>query len=257
MRLTALLIICLVAFISCSKKIERNPSAEVSMKKGMEYFKKKKYSKAVKHFENSLMEADNPKIASKAQLFLADAYFLGKKYAEAIPAYKQFLDIYSETDDAKIAMMRLGLSHYALIDSVDRDMAAVEGSLDAFEKLRDRDPGFTREYKLTPKIVELRGMMADRELYVAKFYFRTKKPDSAEGRLKYLIKNYSDTKAYEDALYLYAGWLADKDRESEAVKYYTMLIKERPKTKYALEVAGELTKLLEKITEKMQKEGDK
>lgn len=257
MRLTVLFIVCLMTFISCTKPLPPNPPADVTMKKGMDFFQNKDYEEAAEMFEMTLMEADNPVMAAKAQLFLADSYFLWKKYAEAIPSYKQYLEVYSETDDANLALMRLGLSHYALVDTIDRDMAAAEGALEAFTKLREKDPGFSREYQITPKIVEMREMLAGRELYVAKFYFRTKKPDSAEGRLKYLIKTYKDTESYEEGLYMYAGWLSDKKRYQDSVKYYKMLIKERPDTKYGVEVARKLAGLLLKITEEIEKKGDK
>lgn len=257
-KLVLLLIIAVMAFASCSTKPERTIRADESMKMGLDYFKREKYSSAIPMFENTIMEAETPEMAAKAQLFLADAYFLDRKYAEAIPAYEQFLEIYGETNDAETALLRLGLSHYALINSIDRDMSAVEGALRAFTALRDRSPGAAREFELNKKIVELRGMLADRELYVAEFYFRINEPDSAEGRLLYLINNYPDTEAYGRALYLYAGWLAEKDgREAEAVKYYKKLIKERPNSPYAVDVARELTSLLAKITSKLEeKEGN-
>lgn len=253
-KLVFLLIICMLAFASCSKKPAPYISADESMRIGMDYFKRGKYDKAIPMFENSLMEAESPSMAQKAQLFIADSYFLDKKYPEAIPAYEQFLEIYGDTDDANTALLRLGLSHYAQISTIDRDMAAAEGALKAFTRLRDKSPQFAREFELNSKIVELRDMLADRELYVAKFYFRIKEPDSAEGRLKYLIENYPDSKAYGEGLYLYANWLADKKgREVEAVKYYQKLIKERPNSKYVVDVARELTSLLAKITTQMEK----
>lgn len=257
-KIVFLLIVCMLAFASCSKKASPNMSADESMRIGMDYFKRGKYEQAVPMFENSLMEAENPEMAAKAQLFLADAYFLDKKYPEEIPAYEQFLEIYGETDDANTAMLRLGLSHYAQLSTIDRDMGAAEGALKAFTKLRDKSPAFAREFELNAKIVELRGMLADRELYVAKFYFRIKKPDSAEGRLKFLIDNYPDTNAYEEGLYVYAGWLAgQKGREAEAVQYYQKLIKERPESRYVIDVARELTSLLAKITVQMEKKEEK
>jgi len=257
-KIILLMLVCMVAFASCSKKMSPNMKADESMSRGMDLFARKKYEKSIPMFEHTLMEAENPQMAAKAQLFLADAYFLDKQYSEAIPAYEQFLEIYGDTKDANTAMLRLGLSHYANLSSIDRDMAAVEDSLTAFTKLRDTSPSFAREFELNKKIVELRGMLADRELYVAKFYFRIKQPDSAEGRLKYLINNYEDCKAYEEGLYMYAKWLSDKDgQEADAVKYYNKLIKERPNSKFTLEVAKELTTLLAKLTTRLEEKGDK
>jgi len=254
-RIILLMIVCIVAFASCSKKTGQYMRADESMKKGMEYFKRGKYEKSIPLFENTLMEAETPEMAAKAQLLLADAYFLDKSYEEAIPAYEQFLEIYEDTPDANTALLRLGLSHYAMVSTIDRDMAAVEGALGAFAKLRDKSPAFAREYELNKKIVELRGMLAEREVYVAEFYIRIGKPDAADKRLLHLIDKYSDTKSYEDGLYIYAGRLAQKDgQEVEAVKYYRKLIKERPNSRYGLDVARELTTLLAKITSKLEKE---
>jgi outer membrane protein assembly factor BamD len=248
----------MLAFASCSTKTVARPSAEESMRSGMELFKKKKYDRAIEQFESALMESETPEMASKAQLFLADSYFFSKRYAESIPAYEQFLSIYGETSDADTAMLRLGLSHYAMMTTMDRDMAAVEGALKAFTELRDKSPSYAREFELNKKIVELRSILAGRELYVAKFYFRTKQAPAAEGRLRYIIENYEDTPAFEEALYMYANWLKGmKGSEAEAVKYYNRLIKERPNSKYVVDVARELTSLLAKITVEMEKKGAK
>jgi outer membrane protein assembly factor BamD len=254
-KIVLLIIVCMLAFVSCSKKAGPNMTAGESMKIGMEYFQRGKYEQSISYFEHTLMEAETPEMASQAQLFMADAYFLDKKYVEAIPAYEQYLEIYSNSPDAGTAMLRLGLSHYALVSTIDRDMSAVEGALDAFTKLRDRFPSYTREFELNKKIVELRSMLSARELYVAKFYYRIGSPDAGETRLKYLIANYSDTESYDEALYFYGNKLAEQDgREAEAVKYYQMLVKERPDSKYVIDVARKLTSLLAKITIQLEEQ---
>lgn len=251
-------LLCIMVIFACTKP-QPKLTAEESMSKGLTYFKKKKYDQAIPFFENSIMEATDPEMAAKAQLFLADSYFLDKKYPEAIPAYQQYLEIYSESEDANLALYRMGMSHYALIDKMDRDMSAAEGSLKAFTQLREKDPAFSREYELTKKIVELRAMLAERELYVAKFYIRIKEPKAGVKRLENLMLNYKDTPSYEDALFIYAGHLKTQPgKEAEAIKFYNLLIKDVPNTKYVKEVAKDLAELLAKVTadlDKKQKEG--
>lgn len=243
------------ALFSCTKP-QPHLTADESMQKGLAYFQKKNYDEAIPMFENSIMEAESPDMAAKAQLFLADSYFMSKRYPEAIPAYQQYLDVYSTSEDANTAMLRLGLSHYALIDKVDRDMAAAEGALKSFSTLREKDPAFAKEYDLTKKIVELRNMLADRELYVGKFYIRIGEPQAGIKRLDYIIERYKDTNAYEDALYEYGLYYAKQDgKENEALKYFNQLLKEKPDTKYAKDVAKQLVVLLDKVQKRLDKKG--
>lgn len=253
-------VLCTFALFACSKQ-QPKLSADENMKLGLGYFQKKKYEQAIPFFENAIMESESPEMAAKAQLFLADAYFLDKKYPEAIPAYEQYLEIYSSSEDANTAMYRLGMSHYALIDKVDRDMGAVEGALKSFTQLREKDPAYSKEYELTKKIVELRALIAERELYVGKFYIRIKEPAAGVKRIENVMLNFKDTPSYEEALFIYAGWLkGQKGREADAIKFYNLLLKDVPNTKYVKEVAKGLAELLAKVTsdiEKQQKEGTK
>lgn len=258
-RMKKLLVILLAAasIVSCAKP-EVRLNAEESMQKGLALFQKKNYDEAIPLFENSIMEAQTPDIASKAQLFLADSYFLSKKYPEAIPAYQQYLDIYGSSEDANLAMLRMGLSHYALMDKVDRDMGAAEGALRSFTTLREKDPAFAKEHDLTKKIVELRNMLAKRELMVAEFYIRIKEPQAGLKRLDFIIERYKDTESYEDALYDYGKYYAEiEGKENDALRYFNQLMKENPETKYAKDVAKQLVALLDRVQKRLDKKGAK
>jgi outer membrane protein assembly factor BamD len=255
MKKVLVFIFAAAALFSCTKP-QPHLSADESMQKGLVLFQKKKYDDAIAMFENSIMEAETPDMAAKAQLFLADSYFLSKRYPEAIPAYQQYLDVYGSSEDANTAMLRLGLSHYALIDKMDRDMSAAEGALRNFSTLREKDPGFAKEFDLTKKIVELRNMLADRELYVAKFYIRIKEPKAGIKRLDFIIERYKDTTAYEEALYAYGVYYAGQEgMENEALKYFNQLLKEKPETKYAKDVAKQLVTLLDRVQKRLDKKG--
>lgn len=255
MKKLLVFVLAAATLFACTKP-QPHLNADESMQKGLAYFQKKNYEDAIPMFENSIMEAESPDMAAKAQLFLADSYFLSKRYPEAIPAYQQYLDVYGSSEDANTALLRLGLSHYALIDKMDRDMSAAEGALKSFTTLREKDPGFSKEFKLTEKIVELRNMLADRELYVAKFYIRIKEPQAGVKRLDYIIERYKDTNAYEDALYEYGLYYAAQEgKENDALRYFNQLMKEKPDTKYAKDVAKQLVSLLDRVQKRLEKKG--
>lgn len=245
-----LIVLALIFSISaCASKTLNEIPAEVSMKKGQELFDRKKYAKAAEEFEAAIRNARTPELAGSAQLMLADSHFFDKSYNLAIPSYETFLRIYPFSPEASRAKLRLGLCYYRQLDSPDRDMKNTEEALRVFLELRNQNPAYAKEFELDEKIVELRGLMAERELIIAKFYFRTYEERAAVRRLQYIITNYPDTDIYPESLLLLGNYYADREGyESEAIKYYRAIIREFPNTKYSSSVTGKLSKLLPRIT---------
>ncbi|WP_265820867.1 outer membrane protein assembly factor BamD [Geovibrio ferrireducens] len=249
------LIIALTATIiavSCAKQPPKEIPAEVSMKKGMQYFERKKYKDAAEQFEAAIRNAADPDLAGNAQIFLADSHFLSKDYELAIPSYETYLRIYPYSSDAPRAKLRLGLCYYRQIGAPDRDIKNAEEALRIFSELRNENPGYAKEYELADKIRELRGLMGRRELLIAKFYLRTDKERPAVKRLQYIVENYPDTDVYPESLTMLGDYYGNKDGyEAEAIKYYRALIREFPNTKYSSGITSKLSKLLAKITDNL------
>ncbi|PMP71091.1 MAG: hypothetical protein C0187_04555 [Calditerrivibrio nitroreducens] len=237
--------------VGCSSKEPPKKPAEEWLKEGTQYFQKKKYQKAAEALENAIIEAESPDLAAQAQLLLGDSYFLMKEYEQAIPSYKEYLNIYPDSPDAKRAMYRLGLCYYNQVDTVDRDLENAELALKTFTQLKEKYPDFAKENKVDKKIVELKNLLAEKELYVAKFYFRIKEPASAIKRLEYLVKNFKDTKAYPEGLIMLAESYVDKpDKAQEVVNLLTELAKTKEGMTYLGRISSVLAKLEKVISKK-------
>ncbi|QAR31980.1 outer membrane protein assembly factor BamD [Geovibrio thiophilus] len=252
MRKLIITLMAMVIAVSCAKQPPKEIPAEVSMKKGMQYFERKKYKDAAEQFEAAIRNAGDPDMAGNAQIFLADSHFLAKDYELAIPSYETYLRIYPYSSDAPRAKLRLGLCYYRQIGAPDRDMKNAEEALRIFSELRNENPGYAKEYELADKIRELRGLMGERELLVAKFYLRTDKERPAVKRLQYIVENYPDTVVYPESLTMLGDYYAGKEGyEAEAIKYYRALIREFPNSKYSSDITSKLSKLLTRITDNL------
>ncbi|MEF3255749.1 MAG: outer membrane protein assembly factor BamD [Deferribacterales bacterium] len=250
-RLVSLLLVSIMVFWSCSSKDKPRRPAEEWLKEGVQYFEKKKYLKAAEALENAIIEAENPEIAAQAQLLLGDSYFFMKDYEQAIPSYKEYLNIYPDSPDARRAMYRLALSYYNQIDTVDRDQSNTEEALKLFLKIKEKYPDFAKENKIDKKITELRNMLAEKELYVAKFYIRIKEPKAAMLRLEYLVDNFKGTKSYPEGLIMLAEFYVNEPQKTQkVVELLTELAKTKDGVRYLSRISEVLTKLEKNLGKK-------
>lgn len=247
MRKLLILLTALVLAVSCAKKPAIDLPADVSMKKGEELFERKKYRDAVQYFEAAIRNAGDPNLAGRAQIMLADTHYKLKDYNLAIPSYETFLRIYPLSPYAPEAKLKLALCYYNQIGAADRDIKNAEEALRIFNEIAKENPAYDKEHKISEKIVEMRSILSQREMLIAKFYFRTGKERPAVKRLQYIVEIFKDTKEYPESLILLGDYYASKDGyESEAVKYYKALLREFPNSEYSKNIDRKLSRLTPK-----------
>ena len=246
MKLTNIILLSLIVIIiGCSKKIEPSRPAEAWLKDGLTQYSQKEYKDAIKSFENAIKEADNPQIAAKAQLYLGNSYYERKKYDEAIPSYEEYLHIYSDSPDAPEAIYKLGMCYYHQLKPIDKDQTFTIEALKNFQKLHDKYPKFSKKFMVDKKIAELRNMLAENKLYIAKFYLRTDKEKAAEIQLRKILKKYKDTPTYPKATLVLSKYLMNqKGREEEAMDLLQNLLKQTKSKKDRQEAHNIMKKLL-------------
>lgn len=248
MKKIAILLILSSLIFSCSGKDVNKMSANELFSMGLSQFKAEDYGDASKLFEKSIMKADSPELASKAQLFLADSYFMMEDYAQAIPSYEQYLNIYEGSKSESKVIKRLATSYYRLTHNVDRDQTNTRKALKYYNKLQDKFPGYSEHNKIEKRIMKLRNKLATKEMYVADFYFRTGKDEAAAERLEYIINNYKETNVFNEAAIKFSEYLIDKDKDTDkAVKYLNTVMKREGGVKYL----SRISKMLEKVKTKI------
>ena len=111
-------------------------------------------------------------------------------------------------------LFQLGECYFRQILSIDRDQSAVINAQRWFEKLVGRFPDDRHTKEAKEKIRECQTRLAEREIYVGKFYFRRGDFFSALDRFEKVVHVYPNAGLTDRALY-YAGQCYRKLRNDE------------------------------------------
>ena len=135
-----------------------------------------------------------------AQLRIGDVYFLQESYPEAAAAYESFVELYPKNERAGYALFRAGESYFNDIPStIARDLRSAESAIQAFSQyLRRFSAG---EFAERAKEMKLKAYnkLAEKELEVARFYIKRKKPGSARLRLEKILNLYGESSIAEES----------------------------------------------------------
>jgi outer membrane protein assembly factor BamD len=140
------------------------------------------------------------KYAVDAQLRIADVYFLQESYAEAAASYEAFRDLHPKHEKTAYAMFRASKSY--MNDSpgnVARDLSSARKAMDSYSDFLKRFPGAPEADEAQKDMLEVRRLLAEKELYIADFYNRRDFYDSAKPRYKKIIDLYPETEAAKEA----------------------------------------------------------
>ena len=140
------------------------------------------------------------KYATEAQLQIGDVYFMEESYGEAAAVYESFRDLHPKHEKIAYATFRIGKSYYKDIpDPIARDMTEAQKGLDAYNDFLKRFPGDANAEEARKDAQDIRSKLADKELYIANFYFKRDFFDSAKTRFAKIMDLYPDTPAAKEA----------------------------------------------------------
>lgn len=181
--------------------------------------------------------------AALAELRLADCQYKQGKYAEAIQAYRQFVRARPSHNQVPYARFKVADSYVQQIPTdwllsppaYERDQGP---SKDALEQLRR----FLVDFPDDEHVAEARRMerdalklLAQHELYVARFYLERDHPESAVLRINAMLTAYTGSGLEPEALLLLGQtYLQMRDR-SHARQTFTQLITQYPHSGYAVQ----------------------
>lgn len=205
-------------FAGCASKQPESPDmAEKLAEEAMHDFNHGDYYSARETFQKIKDQYPFSSQGLLAELKIADSDYYLKNYDEALTQYEEFEQNHPTNEAIPYVLFQIGMSHFKKIDSIDRDTSGASNAIKAFSRLLKTFPNSPYNEEAQIKIAYAKNFLARHELYVAKFYARTKEFKQAEGRLKYLLDTYPDAKVVGKARELLAE-VRKKMAEKESKK---------------------------------------
>lgn len=138
--------------------------------------------------------------AALAQLKIADVFFLQESYPEAASSYETFVELYPKHEKSAYALFRMGESQFLDIPSnTARDLRSAESTIQTLDLYSKKYPNGEN----IQKALEMRQLaydrLAEKELSIAEFYIKRKKPDAARLRLNKILDNFSNSSSANKA----------------------------------------------------------
>lgn len=238
--LLILLLTSLTLLSGCASTPNTEPTAEQLYAQGEAAFTKSRYEEAVNRWKQVKETFPDPELMAKAEIGIANAYFLNNDFIEAGAAYEDFRKLHPTHDLAQFALYRQALSSYNLITGIDTDQTPTKNALALFESFSRNYPKSEYVAKTQEKIVECRGKLAQYEIYVGRFYYRTDAYQAAIGRLEGALANFPDYVGHDETLYYLGKAALETNQKDKAQSALTRLVREYPASKYL----GDTRKLL-------------
>ncbi len=152
--------------------------------------------------------------AEQAQLDLIYARYQNLDLEGARVAADRFLRLNPQSEHADYAMYMRGLASYNLdvglasrylgIDPTDRDPGEQRQAFQDFSQLLNRYPDSQYAADARQRMIAIRNRMAELELHAARYYVRRQAYVAANNRARYVVENYPESPATEEALILMA-----------------------------------------------------
>jgi outer membrane protein assembly factor BamD len=184
---------CLIACgCASSDKFDKN-SPEGAFAYAERLLKQYRYEESIQQFQSVRNQFPYSRLATDAELRIADIQFDREAYGEAQAAYQLFKDLHPKHPKVAYVTLRLALSYFnELPSTMDRDLTLAEKAILYFDELIRVHPDSEFVAEAREKRAKCRRMLGDKEIYIADFYFKRKEYDSALGRFEGLLKKFPD-----------------------------------------------------------------
>ena len=179
---------------------KKEKTARELAEEGMEAFKDEDYKKSIESFEKLKDWYPFSQYAILAELKLGDAHYQRKEYEEAIYAYEEFENLHPKNEAVPYVVYQIGRCYFDRRQTIDRDQTMTHQAVRVFTRLVRTYPASLYAKKAGEHIRVCEKNLAEHELYVAMFYYKTKHYRAALDRFKTVLTSYPDLGVQHKAL---------------------------------------------------------
>ncbi len=200
----------------------------------------KRYLMAIDKLKNVKNRFPYSHQATLAQLRIADVYFLEESFVEAAASYEGFRDLHPKHERADYVLFRIAESyHKQLPDNRDRDLTPGSKALEAYRELFRLYPTSTYTAEGRERLKEIGELLAEKEMYIANFYFKQNQYDNAARRFAVVNAKFGETSVDQEAYWKRVKCLEEMSKTDEVRTVMRSYIDKYPQGRYASAI-GEL-----------------
>lgn len=208
----------------CSTTEKNSSTPEGAFAIAEEYDQGERYEEAIRRYTEVKNKFPYSNFATKAELAIADVYYKQESYAEAQVSYQMFKELHPTVPNADYVQFRIGMSYFnQLPTTIDRDLTQANDAILNLSEVIKKYPNSVHVGEAKEKRSAAIKMLAEKEEYIADFYFKRKIFDSALSRYEGLYNNYRglglDAKALSRA-----AICAQKTGDTPKAKKYTEVL---------------------------------
>ena len=197
----ALTAVFLVLGACSSEPTLDSSTAEGGFKLAERYEKDERFEESIAQFSQVKNKFPYSTLATEAELRIADINFKREDYIEAQGGYQTFKELHPSHPKIDYVTLRLGLSFYHQLPStVDRDLSVADKALLYFDEVVTSHPNSTHVAEAQRHKAKITQMLAEKEYYIAQFYFKREKFDSALSRFEDLLEKFPQSNLTARAL---------------------------------------------------------
>ena len=195
------------------------------------YVEDERYEEAIALFSDVKNKFPYSKLATEAELKIADVQYARESYIEAQTAYEVFKELHPKHPRSDYVTYRLGMSLFNQLPStIDRDLSLAERAIVYYQEVIRSFPSSEFVASSKEHRLKCREMLAEKQYYIGEFYAVRKMHESAVARYDELLATFPESKTVPQTLAAASrSSLALKDK-AKAAFYFEQLKERFPKT---------------------------
>jgi outer membrane protein assembly factor BamD len=204
-------------------------TAEGAFELGEKYQKEERFEDAITQFNQVKNKHPYSKLATEAELRIADIHYEREDFIEAQNGYQAFKELHPTHPRIDYVTYQLAMSFFNQLPStIDRDLQLGQRAILYFDEVSNSHPNSEYASKAKEEKIATLHMLAAKEDYIAHFYLKRDFYQSALGRFEELMQQYPDQGFQAEALYGAAVSAYETKEHTKAKEYYEQLLSEFP-----------------------------
>ncbi len=189
---------------------------------------KRRYAEARDSFKKIVERHPDSSYTARGRFLIGEAFYREGEFDKAIVEFKTFVSFYPRHQIADLVQYRLAMAYYDRLKPIEQDQGLAGKALDEFKKLVKEYPESRYAGDALAKIDICRGRLAQKELWVATYYFNQGNPSGARQRLEMVLKEYPRTLVVPEALWLLGEVNLREGKDAAARELFRRLLEGDP-----------------------------